>query len=265
MKLFYAGTGSPNDFYGDLKNYLFSYANLKSSSSKFWDNPKLKNKNLFLDSGAFSAFTRDVEINLKEYVKYIKEHEDKFYCYAALDVIGDWKKSQLNFVKMRELGTKPIPAFHYGSPLRALEWYCEKKVPFIALGGLVPMSKQRQKLKAHLDRCWSVLKNYWPIKVHCFGLISQHILENYPFYSCDSTSLAVAAGVGDIMIFKNGKLKRAHWKVKGKKGEFPILVDNLHKPGSQHEARRYNNAEQLLKYEKYITELWQSRGISWSD
>ena len=40
---------------------------------------------LFLDSGAFSAFTQDVEINLKDYIAFIKENQDLFRKRVATD------------------------------------------------------------------------------------------------------------------------------------------------------------------------------------
>ena len=43
---------------------------------------------LFLDSGAFSAFTQKVTIDIQEYIAFIKEHEDIIDVYANLDVIG---------------------------------------------------------------------------------------------------------------------------------------------------------------------------------
>ena len=43
----------------------------------------------FLDSGAFSAFTQGAEIDIQEYIEFIKEHKDYLEAYANLDVIGD--------------------------------------------------------------------------------------------------------------------------------------------------------------------------------
>ena len=40
---------------------------------------------LFLDSGAFSAWTQKVEINIQDYIEFIKEHE------KLLDLISQEK------------------------------------------------------------------------------------------------------------------------------------------------------------------------------
>lgn len=50
---------------------------------------------LFLDSGAYSAWSQKTKINLKKYIKFIKENEDVIDVYSNLDVIGSpegtWK------------------------------------------------------------------------------------------------------------------------------------------------------------------------------
>ena len=43
---------------------------------------------LFLDSGAFSAWNKGTSIDIKKYIKFIKKNEDLFTVYANLDVIG---------------------------------------------------------------------------------------------------------------------------------------------------------------------------------
>ena len=45
----------------------------------------------FLDSGAYSAMSRGVTIDLSEYCSFIKQYREKIDPYASLDVIGDWK------------------------------------------------------------------------------------------------------------------------------------------------------------------------------
>ena len=43
---------------------------------------------LFLDSGAYSAWTQGVEINIRDYIDFIKQHQDIIDIYANLDVIS---------------------------------------------------------------------------------------------------------------------------------------------------------------------------------
>lgn len=249
-----------------LRHRLLSYADLEECKGifEFWLSPALSDKKLFLDSGAFSAFNNKAVINLKDYLRFIIEHKDTLFCYASLDVIGDHKGTRKNYNIMRKAGLNPLPTFHAGSPFTELEYYCERN-DFVALGGMVPLSRQQNKLRAFLNKSWTIIKKHWPIKIHAFGVTAQPILEAYPFYSCDSSAAIVGGGMGRMMVFKNGKLKNTDWKKLGKKGELITLVDNLGKEGSQHLARRIYNIDTFVKFEKYLTELWARRSIEWKD
>ena len=101
----------------------------------------MKNKitELFIDSGAYSASTQNVEINIKEYIKFIKKYEKYIDVYANLDVIGDPEATYKNQKIMEKAGLKPLPCFHYGEDWSWLEKYI-KEYSYIALGGMVPIS-----------------------------------------------------------------------------------------------------------------------------
>ncbi len=249
------------------KNRLLSYAEKdnKASAWDLWPSPKLKRKRLFLDSGAFSAHTQGITIDIEEYVEFIKRHEKQLFCYAALDVIGDYKATRKNYDKMCKLGVQPLPAFHFGSPYKELERICKGGVEYVALGGLISLASQKDVMRKHLDACWSVLKKYWPIKVHAFGITAQLILERYPFYSCDSTSAIVGGGMGHVFYFDGGRLRSKNWKMLGQQCLYPDTVDKLRVEGSAHRARRKLNIEMTMKFERYLTELWKKKGITWKD
>ena len=46
------------------------------------------NVDVFLDSGAFSAWTRGMEIDIQKYIEFIKQNQDIITVYANLDVIS---------------------------------------------------------------------------------------------------------------------------------------------------------------------------------
>lgn len=252
---------------GILKNRLLSFADLSNipESFAFWLSPEPEGARLFLDSGAFSAASRGAVISLDEYIAYIKEHEDRLFCYATLDVIGDYEATRKNFDIMRAAGVKPLGTYHPGAPLSVLEYYCET-CEYIALGGMVPLSRQQPTLKRFIDTCFSVIQKYWPKKVHAFGLTSQWALERYPFYSCDSTAAIMGGGLGRIMSFENGKLSGGVWQNKGAACMNGALVDRLHEDsGSRHFERRLHNIRTLVTFENYLTELWRKKGVVWND
>ncbi len=182
---------------------------------------------LFLDSGAYSAWTQGVEINIQDYIDFIKQHQDIIDIYANLDVISiDGKRgSKLtaeltlkNQKIMKEAGLRPLPVFHIGEPFEYLEYYI-KRYDYIGLGGMVGVPKNT--LILWLDECFGKHicdeKGMPKVKIHGFGLTSFSLMFRYPWYSCDSTSWVITSRIGSIYVprFKNGKwiYDENSWKI----------------------------------------------------
>lgn len=219
-----------------------------------------KRVELFLDSGAFSAWSQGKQINIDDYIQFIKEHEDVIDVYANLDVIGDAEATWKNQLRMEEAGLKPLPVFHYGEDISWLKNLLKRKYEYISLGGMVPISTQ--DLIHWLD---DLFKNYlcdskgMPIvKVHGFGLTSLRIMLRYPFWSCDSTSWVVTGRLGSIYIprFKNGKwvYDEESWKV---------VVSNR-SPANKEAGKHINTMSPMEKkiLLSYITEKGYTMGVS---
>ncbi len=154
----------------------------------------------FLDSGAYSAMTCGVTINIDEYIAFIRENEEKLTMYANLDVIGNEEASFRNWQYMREQGLKPVPVFHIGSDPKFLKHYMSK-VDYIAVGGVADMTPEQ--MLDNLDRLWSLYltdsHGVPNIKIHGFGITSMRLLNRYPWYSVDSTTWLRQAMYGSIM------------------------------------------------------------------
>ncbi len=174
---------------------------------------------LFLDSGAFSAFTQGVEIDIDEYIKFIKQHEDYLETYAVLDVIGDPIATYKNQKYMEKKGVMPLPCFHYGEDPKWLKKYLDEGHEYIALGGMVPISTG--DLRVWLDAIFSKYlcddSGKAIVKVHGFGLTSLPLMVRYPWYSVDSTSWVVASRMGYVYIprIRDGEYQYGQdaWKV----------------------------------------------------
>jgi hypothetical protein len=190
--------------------------------NKFWDKRlwsyfywkgekrlKMKNKvDLFLDSGAYSAWSQGIEIEIDDYISFIKEHKKHISVYANLDVIGDPEATLNNQKIMEKAGLKPLPCFHYGEDIKYLKYYL-KNYQYIAFGGMVGTHK------VNLDKWLNEMfgkyicdkEGYPKIKVHGFGLTSLSLTMKYPWYSVDSTSWVMTGRMGGVLIpvFKNGK------------------------------------------------------------
>lgn len=144
---------------------------------------------------------------------------------------------------MESEGLKPLPTFHYGSPLEELDRIVEK-YDYFALGGLVPLAMQKKKLRNWLDVCFSRIPK--GKKVHGFGVNAIWAWERYPFYSTDATSWLSAGKYGDISELRGNKMVRKA----GTKG--------LH-----YDEKNKEYIKQLLIARDYVTRLWEERGIVW--
>ena len=173
---------------------------------RYVDDMRRDGAQVFLDSGAFSAFTIGAELSVAEYCAYIARNrdiiriEDGSVMASVLDGIGDPLQTWRNQIEMEARGVKPLPCFHAGEDERYLKWYVAN-YEYITLGGMVGSSTQQ--LCIWLDRIWDRYLTDGSgnprIKVHGFGITAVPIMERYPWYSCDSSSWIQSAAFGSII------------------------------------------------------------------
>lgn len=233
---------------GFLESYLY-FRNKKEelgSVVKRWGV-----NDLILDSGAFSAFTMNTKIDIVGYGKTILENKQYITRCANLDVIGDSEETYKNWLTLKEMGCNPLPVIHYGSDSKWFDIYLkEHKVEYLALGGLVPYTKQKTKLKKWLDYSFSFIKPYFPVKTHLFGVTTNWVLKRYPIYSCDSTGWLYAGKRGRILEF-NGSGVVAHRD-----------TDSLSK-AHNYKQNDIRSGLAYREFEDYLTKLWEKRGVKW--
>lgn len=173
---------------------------------RYVDDMRREGAKVFLDSGAFSAHTLGVKLDINEYCDYIKRNrdilrvEDGAVMASVLDGIGDPLKTYQNQRHMEYLGATPLPCFHKGEDERYLELYM-KEYSYITIGGMVGSSVQQ--LRVWLDRIWDRYltdgAGRAKLKVHGFGLTSFDLMQEYPWFSCDSSSWIQAAAFGSVV------------------------------------------------------------------
>lgn len=167
---------------------------------------RAEGQKVFLDSGAFSAFTQGVQIDIAEYCDYIHKNADIILFPSVLDAIGDAEGTWRNQEEMERRGTRPLPCYHYGEPTELLDYYVSK-YEYITIGGMVPVSTPQ--LFIWLDRIWEQhLTNADgtpKTKVHGFGLTSLPLMLRYPWYSVDSSTWVQWAANGMILLPLRGK------------------------------------------------------------
>lgn len=176
---------------------------------------------LFIDSGAFSAHTKNTSIDVDSYIEYINSISKYVTIFAQLDCIpGEFakpktrqqlidapRKSWDNYLYMVERVEEPdklIPVFHQGEDFKWLNNILEytnggKHIPYI---GISPANDKHPKDKEYfISQCFDVIKRSSnpDVCTHAFGMTYLDILERYPFTSADSTTWLMNAINGMIM------------------------------------------------------------------
>lgn len=249
MKLYFAGSDRSvvfNDILKEAKvqRRLLSYFYAKTLRENTFAT------DIFIDSGAFTAWTSKKAISIDDYIAFIKENRNQITAYANLDVIGNPQGSLDNYDYMVSKGLSPLPVFHIGSPFSFLDAYLDRGCRYIALGAMV--GKRKEELFPWLDKVFAHLRPFWEVKTHAFGITNADILSKYPFYSCDSTAWLTNGRYGHYDKYKNGKVVKRNDEV-GKR-----LVKL-----SVYQEKARTSVYNYLKLEKYITDLWKIRGIVW--
>lgn len=186
-------------------------------------------KSFFMDSGAFSAHTQGIHIDVDEYIDYINSLDDRLIAFAEVDTIpGKFQqpkspedyiisadKSWENYLYMHSRVQSPdklVPVFHYGESFsalsRMLEWRGENgcKIEYL---GISPANDVNQDAKnIYLKEVYDfVAKSSNPdVKTHLFGMTSLAALSKFPVYSADSVSHRLRAGYNKIFTRKWGTI-----------------------------------------------------------
>jgi hypothetical protein len=139
---------------------------------------------VFLDSGAYSAWKNEVDIDIDKYIRFIKDNS--IGKYVNLDVVGDPEKTYENQKYMERQGLQPIPVFHFGSDIKYLQQLVDEDYYCICLGGTVGKAKS-ERIK-FFDECF----NQFPDKYfHGLGMTDPQLMLRYPWFSVDSTTWLV--------------------------------------------------------------------------
>jgi hypothetical protein len=173
----------------------------------FVDHMRNNGAQIFLDSGAFSAYTLGVELSVREYCEYIQRNEDiirkedGILMASVLDGIGDPLQTYRNQLEMEARGVTPLPCFHFEEDSRYLDYYVAN-YEYITLGGMVGATTAQ--LRNWLERVW---ENHLidgsgraKIKVHGFGITAVPLMEEFDWYSCDSSSWIQSAAFGSVIV-----------------------------------------------------------------
>ena len=164
---------------------LASYYHWKRRDVRGWTQ-QFPLRSLFVDSGAFSAYTQGVKVDLNEYAEWCLAHDDLYDVAINLDVLFDPDRSERNYGLLAAQGVRVLPVFHAGSPWSVLHDLCRDH-DFVCLGGVANSSSAKAAMRAWLDRCFDIGHEYGT-RFHGLGVTGWWALLRYPWASVDSTS-----------------------------------------------------------------------------
>jgi hypothetical protein len=232
-----------------IPNILESYHYV--GKQQYVDAMRANGAKVFIDSGAFSAKSLGVDIDINQYCDYIKRNldiirtEDDVVMASVLDGIGDPLKTWQNQLYMESQGAKPLPCFHFGEDERYLEWYIER-YPYITIGGMV--RTKAEDVMQWLDRIWNKYlvdgSGRPKLKVHAFGVTTVSLMERYPWHSVDSSSWIQATAFGAIYTSEFG----------------PIAVSDQ-SPSRQDMGRHFNTFSEIEK--AALNRMLESKGFTY--
>lgn len=194
-----------------------------------------KRISIMLDSGAFSAWMKSIEINIDEYIKFCLTYLPFVDYIINLDKIpGRFGQKRLtieqieesagigwrNYEYMLEKGIpkeKLIHVFHQGENFKWLS----KMVGSMDYLGLSPANDRTTKEKLlWLDECMDYVldpQDFPLVKFHGFAVTSLKLMLRYPWYSVDSTSWVLTGRFGSVFVprFKDDQYvyDENSWKV----------------------------------------------------
>lgn len=215
MKLYLAGYryGTKSDtinVWRHVRRRLFSYYYdvhiLGKESDSLLDYSDEHRGEMFLDSGAYTAFTKKETIPVEAYAEYVKQSRNRWSVCSSMDVIGQGDEaaaaSYSVFQTLVSLGAEVIPVFHVREPDSWLRRYVAEGHPYLAIGGMVPEAKSW--LKDRLDGLWGNIltddAGRPRCHVHGFGLTTFDLMFRYPWYSVDSTSWLMTGVYGACVL-----------------------------------------------------------------
>lgn len=270
MKIYLAGIESTNTimpyFAYQPRHVLISYYGLRKKEF-----PKITcTKDVFLDSGAYSAWTHKTTLDVHEYAQFVAKNLPYIRQYANLDVKGSVEKTIENQKALEEHGLTPLPVFHVNTKRwDVLEEYISK-YEYIALGAIAGEKAGRKPLEQLLNEVFRRVKRNPMTKFHGFGLTQQWCLEEYPFFSVDSTSWLAPIQYGNATMLpgiKSGAtFKEKSDKIFKMSMKVASVVD-IHAESKPLKATRRLelSVRAYNEYEDFLTALWKKRGIVWNE
>ncbi len=235
LKVFIPGIGLGSEdvvICSSSSHALYSYWSLKGvSDGKIEESfGKLRDAGvrIVLDSGAFSAWTSGVVIEIDEFAAFVRKWHDYLDFVFTLDVIGDDDGTYQNWIYLQneypDLAFCPV--WHSQSTLGALEKILKHEPYLVGLGGIASgkgMSIAKRVKFLHSGVTYIHGKG---AKTHALGVGSLELLLKVPITYADSTSWHIYSRYGKLWTpFERFSIIRVGWRTWLNKPEVEQEID----------------------------------------
>lgn len=197
-----------------------------------------QNVEILIDSGGFSALNVGEEVDLGEYMDWLKKWGDHLFGYVALDKLGDPAESDKRLQVMLKEGLKPVPVHVRGDDEARMDQLFGWS-DWVALGGF---------RRPH--RGWSATdyvkeKMHWAKgrNVHWLGYTRSDMVLGFRPYSCDSSNQAAGRIWGQCQVYRGlGKIQSGRfddWRKRAFDPQLARLLESCNFTRSDFLNRRY--------------------------
>lgn len=187
-----------------VMNMLWSYVYARKTThlDTFLGGLAPQRMRVFADSGAHSARTLGLHLDIDDYGQWLTKWHEWFTIYCNLDVIGGPEGTWRNQMHLEQrFNLHPMPVFHTGEDFDVLERYIDAGYTYIALGKLLGNSVKA--LQPWLAKAFRVADGR--AVFHGFGMTVWRLLLEFPFYSVDSSSWGAGVRYGNMRLFHRGR------------------------------------------------------------
>lgn len=153
-----------------------------------YDLEKLAACRIVGDSGAFTAKAQGITIDNAGLAGWAKQWNHRLAWVAALDEIGDREATRRNWLDLVDTHQVPgIPTIHCGCPVEEVDFYAERGVDYMGLGGMAGKAHAENAQFRWLVNVFKYARDNHPqMRFHGWGITKPRFMR-LPFFSVDSS------------------------------------------------------------------------------
>jgi hypothetical protein len=263
--------------YKDKTDFLKINFSDDNTLNLFRKHLKKTDSKVLLDSGVYSARKKKVNISNEMIIDFYHKNSD-IISYVFTNDEGTGKQQIENTRILKSEGVPVIGIYHPGDttkPTMDLK-DLDELIDICQIDGKsyisysyfqVPGRDIERASNTYFNHIYSNYK-LEDVRSHILGIESSETLLQYPFYSTDSAGFAINSYNGRQSFLDMNDLKYKHYKYNADiKKLISTDINKLNIFADAYQDQRrcrylYNILERGF-YQKFITQVWEKRGVSW--